>query len=95
MSGVNIVVMCAIAAGGAVATAVVAPAALGVVGFGSGGIAAGSLAAKIMSLSWTTGYGVAAVGAAQSVGAAGVSASTATAVGTVCSAVWGVIKHIR
>ncbi|XP_025096532.1 interferon alpha-inducible protein 27-like protein 2A [Pomacea canaliculata] len=63
------------------AAVVLAPVAIAAVGFGAGGIAAGSVAAAAMSTAATTGYGMAAVSAFQSIGAAGMAVSHMAVVG--------------
>merc|ERR1719397_2432181 len=69
-----------------------APAVLSAEGFGSGGIAAGSSAAKLMSVAWKTKVGMGAVSLAQSVGAAGITGSTAVASGAVATGVYEAVK---
>jgi len=82
----------AVFTGVAAGTIVAAPAVLGAVGFGSAGIAAGSAAAKLMSVAWSSGVGVGAIGAAQSIGAAGLSWTTAGASGAVATGVYKAAK---
>merc|ERR1712154_505244 len=77
---------------GAAGATVGVPAVLGVFGFGAGGIAAGSTAASAMSVAMTKGIGMTAVAAAQSVGAAGISGTTAAAVGGAATGIWTAIK---
>lgn len=69
------------AAIGSAAAIVGAPLAVGALGFGAGGIGAGTAAAKMMSLAWTSSYGVGLVSALQSVGAAGFSLQSIGALG--------------
>lgn len=81
-----------VAVGAAVggAAMVCAPAAVGILGFTSGRIAAGSWGATMMS--WGAGTTPYVVSVMQSVGAAGISGSTAAAAGAVAAAVTGVVK---
>ena len=62
------------------------------ISFVTGGIAAGSTAASAMSVAMTKGIGMTAVAAAQSVGAAGISGTTAAAVGGAATGIWTAIK---
>merc|ERR1712154_237596 len=55
-------------------------------------MAAGSTAASAMSVAMTKGIGMTAVAAAQSVGAAGISGTTAAAVGGAATGIWTAIK---
>jgi len=81
--------------GGVGAAYVGAPLLLGALGFGSVGITGGSLAAKAMSVAWTKGLGVAAIGAAQSAGATGViSGSTAVLSGTAAAGSYAMASKI-
>uniref|UniRef100_A0A7N5K9P9 Uncharacterized protein n=1 Tax=Ailuropoda melanoleuca TaxID=9646 RepID=A0A7N5K9P9_AILME len=79
---------------GVVGATVALPVVLGAAGFTAGGIAAGSLAAKMMSAAAiANGGGVAAGGAVaalQSIGAAGLSLGTTSAI-TAGSAVLGLL----
>lgn len=84
---------------GAVSTVLLAPAVLGAVGFTSAGIAAGSTAAGMMSsVAAANGGGVAAgslVAVLQSAGAAGLSGTATTMVGTIGGAAGWLISKFR
>jgi len=73
---------------------IAAPFALTAAGFTAGGIAAGSIAAKTMSVVYTTGYGLPALSALQSAGAAGLGLAGAAAVGAGATGVTKAAKKV-